>query len=476
MGSVRTVVVVALVVGGSALFGAAAQANGPKPVISGLTTMPAAVSSDGATTVTASVSGATECELSSNKAVAGLPAKFSCESGTVERELVMPADTATKAAAYKLTLTATGAGGKAKAKAVVTVEPLAPASPVVGLSAGEANTCTVRSGGVIDCWGNELGSGGMPRTSDTPVEVPELSGVTGVAGGGNHTCVLLSNSHLDCWGEGGDGQLGDGHFFGSESPVAVQDMTEATQVSAGVRHTCALLSSGLVDCWGAGESGQLGDGTTNNSDTPVKVMSVSHAVAVTAGDEDACALLSNHEIDCWGADGEGELGNGSTKETQDKPVKVKGISEAIEVSAGYEHTCALLAGGHVDCWGDDEFGQLGNGSTEFYSDLPVEVRDISDATEISGGREFTCARLSSGHVDCWGYNSEGELGNGTTEDTDTPVEVPGITEATSVVAGRSHACAQLASGHIDCWGDNDHGQLGNGTEESSDTPVEVQGL
>ncbi len=473
MRPVRTVAVVVLVVGGSALLGGAAQAKGPKPVISGLVAMPAAVSSDGATTVTASVSGGTECELSSNKAVTGLPAKFSCESGTVEQALVMPVDTSTKLAAYKLTLTATGAGGKAKAKVVVTVEPLAPANPVLGLSAGEATSCAVRSGGVVDCWGNVLG---MFGTSDTPVEVPELSGVTGVASGGNHTCVLLSNGHLDCWGEGDWGQLGDGTTVGSESPVAVQGMTEATQVSAGTRHTCAVLSSGQVDCWGAGESGQLGDGTTNKSDTPVKVMSVSHAVAVTAGDEDACALLSNHEIDCWGADGEGELGNGTTKETQDKPVKVKGISDAIGVSAGHEHTCALLPGGHVDCWGDDEFGQLGNGSTEPDSDVPVEVRDISDATEVSGGREFTCARLSSGHVDCWGHNSEGELGNGTTEDTDTPVEVPGITEAVSVVAGWAHTCAQLASGHVDCWGNNDRGQLGNGTEEPSLTPVEVQGL
>lgn len=473
MRRVRTVVVMALVVGGSTLFGGPAQAKGPKPVISGLVAMPAAVSSDGATTVTASVSGATECELSSNKAVTGLPAKFSCEAGTVERDLVMPVDTRTKPAAYKLALTATGAGGKAKAKVVVTVEPLAPANPVLGLSAGEATSCAVRSGDVVDCWGNVLG---MPGTSDTPVEVPELSAVTGISSGQDHTCALLLNGHLDCWGEGGSGQLGNGTTVGSVSPVAVQDINEAAEVSAGTRHTCAVLSSGQVDCWGAGESGQLGDGTTNKSDTPVKVMSVSHAVAVTAGDEDACALLSNHEIDCWGADGEGELGNGTTKETQDKPVKVKGISDAIGVSAGFEHTCALLAGGHVDCWGDDEFGQLGNGSTELDSEVPVEVQDISNATEVSGGREFTCARLSSGHVDCWGDNREGELGNGTTEGTDTPVEVPGITEATIVIAGRAHTCAQLASGHIDCWGNNDRGQLGNGTEEPSDSPVEVQGL
>ncbi len=236
-----------------------------------------------------------------------------------------------------------------------------------------------------------------------------------------------------------------------------------------------MLSTGHVQCWGYNGSGGLGNGTTTNWDTPAReVEGISNATQITAGSEHTCALLSSGHIDCWGYGYWGQLGDGSTEDFEDTPVEVQGINNATEVAAGGDHTCGRLSTGHIDCWGYNESGQLGNGTTT-NSDTPVEVKGITTAIQVAAGSTYTCAVLSTSHMDCWGSNSEGELGNGTTTRSDTPVEVKGITNATQVAA-YGPACAVLSTHHIDCWGGNYAGQLGNGTTTGSDTPVEVQGV
>ncbi|HTR89918.1 MAG TPA: hypothetical protein VMG62_07385, partial [Solirubrobacteraceae bacterium] len=158
------------------------------------------------------------------------------------------------------------------------------------------------------------------------------------------------------------------------------------------------------------------------------------AQSVAAGGEHTCAVLSSDRVHCWGENTQGELGNGTT-ESSDTPVEAQGVSNAVQVAAGREHTCALLSGGHIDCWGENSAGQLGNGTKGGNSDKPVEVKGISDATQVAAGYFHTCAVLSTGHVDCWGA---GPLGNGTSESSDTPVEVQGIDNATQVTASYLH--------------------------------------
>ena len=152
-------------------------------------------------------------------------------------------------------------------------------------------------------------------------------------------------------------------------------------------------------------------------------------------------------------------------------MEVLGIGNATGVAAGKDDTCAVLSGGQIDCWGDNSSGELGNGTTN-NSDTPVEVQGISNAGQVTAGGEHTCAALSGGQIDCWGDNFQGALGDGAETSSDTPVEVQGIGNAIQVTAGYYHTCAVRSSGQIDCWGDNSSGELGNG-DAWSVVPIEV---
>ena len=286
-----------------------------------------------------------------------------------------------------------------------------------------------------------------------------ISNATQVAAGEEHTCALLTGGSVDCWGANDIGQLGNGISTGPERcfleqacsthPVAVSGISNATQVAGSV-HTCALLTSGSIDCWGANYRGELGNGDTNVSDVPVAVSGMSNATQVAAGYGHTCALLTGGSVDCWGRNGVGELGAGTVSGPDNcehepcstRPVAVSGISNATQVAAGVGHTCALLAGGSVDCWGDNEYGQLGDSTTN-NSDVPVAVSGISNATRVAAGAYYTCALLAGGSVDCWGRNYYGALGDGNTTSSDVPVAVSGISNATQVAAGEDHTCALL---------------------------------
>jgi alpha-tubulin suppressor-like RCC1 family protein len=247
-------------------------------------------------------------------------------------------------------------------------------------------------------------------------------------------------------------------------------------IAAGFNNTCALLTSGGVKCWGDNWYGQLGDGSTVFSRLPRSVKGISTATAVTFSKYDGphgCALLASGAIKCWGENSYGQLGNG-TRIDATTPVIVIGISSATAVAAGRWHTCALLASGAVQCWGTVNDGGLGDGLNNS-SPLPVSVTGISTATAVTAGRDHICALLSSGAVQCWGSNASG-LGDGTTNAANTPVTVRGISSATAVAAGINSTCALLASGAIQCWGWNVRGQLGDGSNNDSSTPVSVVGI
>jgi alpha-tubulin suppressor-like RCC1 family protein len=195
------------------------------------------------------------------------------------------------------------------------------------------------------------------------------------------------------------------------------------------------------------------------------------SASISASQDHTCALLSSGSVQCWGNNYYGGLGDGTTTDRR-TPVTVHGITHATAVSVGYDNSCALLADGTVRCWGYNYYGGLGDGTTTNRL-LPIAVHGLSGVTAISVGDSSTCALLTGGTVKCWGYNNKGLLGDGTTQDHHTPAPVPGLTGVLAVSVGYEHACALVAGGHLKCWGSNGEGGLGDDSTLPSYTPVLV---
>ncbi|HOC92579.1 MAG TPA: hypothetical protein PKH33_09445 [bacterium] len=204
-------------------------------------------------------------------------------------------------------------------------------------------------------------------------------------------------------------------------------------------------------------------------------LSFSNLNVISAGYSHSCAIHTNGTVKCWGDNSYGQLGDGSTTNSL-VPVTVTGISNAVSVDVGfYNHTCAVLSDGQVKCWGYNGHGILGDGTTTS-SYMPVTVTGISNASSVSAGGNHTCAVLSDGQIKCWGNNSNGQFGDGTTTASSVPIAVTGISNASSVSAGDLYTCAVLSDGQIKCWGWNDFGQLGDGTTTDSLVPISVTGI
>jgi len=280
---------------------------------------------------------------------------------------------------------------------------------------------------------------------------------------------------VKCWGYNGNGQLGDGTFTSNNTPVTVTGLTTTTAIACGQDHTCALLfDTKTVKCWGYNGHGQLGDGTFTSNNKPVSVTGITTATAIACGQSYTCALLTDGTVKCWGYNGKGQLGDG-TFTSNNKPVSVTGITTATAIACGQDHTCALLTDGTVKCWGKNDNGQLGDG-TFTSNNKPVSVTGLTGiVTAITAGWDHTCALLSDGTVKCWGYNGQGQLGvNWAAKiSSNTPVTVTGITTATAIAAGGGHTCALLSDGTMKCWGYNGFGQLGDGTINKNYIPQTV---
>ncbi|MBI4700605.1 MAG: hypothetical protein HY744_05490 [Deltaproteobacteria bacterium] len=201
------------------------------------------------------------------------------------------------------------------------------------------------------------------------------------------------------------------------------------------------------------------------------------ALAVATGGYHTCAVKKDGTLWCWGRNADGELGDGTTQ-SKSSPVQVSALgTSALAVAAGGYHTCAVKAGGTLWCWGNNEYGQLGDGTTQDETS-PVQVSVLgTSALAVAGGQAHTCAVKAGGTLWCWGRNANGQLGDGTTQDKTSPVQVPALgTSALAVAAGNDHTCAVKAGGTLWCWGNNEYGQLGDGTTQKKLSPVQVTAL
>jgi len=354
--------------------------------------------------------------------------------------------------------------------------------PVRSISAGFEHTCAVRSDHTVQCWGdNGAGQLGDGTTIDrnTPVTVTGISTAAAVSAGALHSCALLANGTIQCWGINDSGQLGNGSTNASSVPVTVSGISTAIAVSTTWDHTCAALASGGVQCWGANACGQLGDGTTTDSTVPTTVYGIVYKdpLGVAAGVDHTCAWTAAGYVYCWGCNDLGQLGNGTTTNSSVATLADSSLAYPISaVSSGSYYSCALAVNGTVYCWGWNNYGTLGigtNGGVFDFNWLPIAVLGISSATGVAAGGYNTCATLADGTVQCWGLNDNGELGNGSTGGIiPSPVTVSGLSQAAAVTVGSMYSCA-MSPGAVNCWGWNQNGELGNGTNTDSSTPTPV---
>jgi len=387
------------------------------------------------------------------------------------------------------------------------------------ITVGGLFTCSVNSATGLQCWGNDPGSFSLfPSYVGRPASaIPATAGgfATGVAaaaaGPDDHACALTVAGGVQCWGENYSGQLGDGSTSTSANPVAVPVQVSGLSsgvaaIASGAPFTCALTNPGGVQCWGDNTYGELGNNGTTSSSVPVTVGGLPGiVVSIAAGGgadpvdsgivgAHACALTGG-AVWCWGDNNGGQLGNGTTGGFSAGPVAVTGLSgTVVAVSAGGLHTCALNTAGAVQCWGLLLYG-TGNPATtpgSFGSAVPADVSGLaSGVTAIAAGADHSCALTGAGAVLCWGDNTFGELGDGTTTSSPgTPVVVGGLpTDVIAIATGggnflggtinRSGAntCALTAGGAVWCWGDNSGGQLGtSSTSLISPTPVQIVGF
>lgn len=300
---------------------------------------------------------------------------------------------------------------------------------------------------------------------------------TKVVAGGATTCALLSDGTAACWGDGDSGQLGDGKSGNGHSnaiPAVVEGLSNVTDIACGTTHCCAV-SGGTVKCWG---DNQFGGSSPAAASTvlkqPVAVPGISGATAVAAGSYHSCAIVADGKVKCWGLGTAGQLGDGNGN-IPGAVVNAKiGSAYAMQVRAGPNHTCIRTALGTGLCWGYNENGELGdgNGGTSKQADSPVPIAGLSGLSYLSTGEQHGCSVSTGGLTHCWGRQSFGQLGTGGGNSYYSSPQVVPFTTAASIAAGGSHTCAATTAGSVSCWGNNGNGQLGiAGSSVKSPTQV-----
>ena len=372
---------------------------------------------------------------------------------------------------------------------------------------GAHHSCAILDNGDLKCWGSDqygqLGDGGSNTNTNAPsstaIDLGTGRTAVAVSAGQSHTCAILDNGDVKCWGSDSLGQLGDGGtntdiYAPSSTAIDLGTGRTAVAVSAGHYHTCVILDNGDLKCWGWDNDGQLGDGGSNTgtnapSSTAIDLGTGRTAVAVSAGEEHTCVILDNGDMKCWGLDSYGKLGDGGGNTNTNAPsstaIDLGTGRTAVAVSAGEDHTCAILDNGDVKCWGWSFFGQLGyggsNGDINAPSSTAVDLGTGRTAVAVSAGDYHTCVILDNGDLKCWGLDSYGQLGDGgsntnTNAPSSTAIDLGTGRTAVAVSGGEDHTCAILDNGDVKCWGRDFIGQLGDGGSNTDQgSPVSLSG-
>lgn len=314
-------------------------------------------------------------------------------------------------------------------------------------------------------------------TAQITVSTPTPSYSRSVAPGSTHVCALTLAGAAWCWGAGGPGMLGNGTNTAAQlTPVAVNGGHMFQSLTSGHLHSCGLTTIGAAWCWGEGVNGVLGNGATTNQSSPVAVSgSLAFTKISSAYGTTMCGLTAAGAAYCWGSNFAGSVGTGTAGGTRTTPTLVTGGHVFTDIAVGNETVCGVRVDAAVLCWGSNVFGQLGNGTVGISVASPTLVSGGHQFVEVGGGNGHMCARKANGSVWCWGRNNSGQLGDGTTVDRSTPVLVVGGHTFASIGIGWNFTCARTGAGAGWCWGNAGSGVLGNGSTASSSTPVAVSG-
>lgn len=372
---------------------------------------------------------------------------------------------------------------------------------VISLWGGARESIALKSDGTVWTWGlnscSGLGSGNCGKLGDGteisrtipvhvhgPGNVGYLTSITAIMGGEHANYALKSDGTVWAWGGNFVGQLGDGSYTNTVTPVQVSVLTSVTSLGGRGYHNLAIKSDGTVWAWGWNSRGQLGHDTSATpcpapltgtcSNVPVQVMGITNPLTVTGGGFFSLALMPDHTLQAWGANEYGQLGDGSYTD-RPAPVQVSsGLSNVMQVSAGWKHAVALTAAGAVWTWGDNTYGQIGNGITSTTGiSVPIQVAGLSNVIAVSGGDRFTAALKANGTVWTWGWNGFGQLGDGTNTDRPNPVQVKGLSNVVAIAARDYHTLAIKSDGSVWAWGSGGNGELGDNIAADSNVPVQV---
>ena len=315
----------------------------------------------------------------------------------------------------------------------------------------------------------------FPSFIETNTGAP-FAAISQLALGYSHACALSEAGTVHCWGDNDMGQLGIGNTTASATPKQISTTylpSGVLSIAAGHAHNCAVISGGGVKCWGYNEFSQLGgsNSTANRTSPTTGISDLSNVNSLALGRAHSCALLFDGTVKCWGNNDYGQFGDAQLT-SNFQPVAVNGVANVKQLVSGHAHLCALHNDGNVTCWGSNLLGESGtvvDASAPIVA--PTQVELSGKATAIASGYQHTCALLADKTVKCWGNNAFGQLGDGQLNDSGAPVAVMGLSGVSSISTGHSHTCASLENGTVKCWGGDLYGQTGQ--VNGQPTPVDA---
>jgi alpha-tubulin suppressor-like RCC1 family protein len=391
-----------------------------------------------------------------------VPAQFRAATTYVDSGL-------TNGTTYYYEVVATNRFGASPPSAVVSATPGFKATAADG---GGSDLLALLPDGSVWEWGEPHGGG----LSDAPVQVPGLTDITAVSVHLNHNLALGSDGTVWAWGLQSSGQLGPEGVGVVTVPVPVTGITDAIAISAGEQHSLALRHDGRVLAWGSNQQGQFGLGITTpaQSSTPQEVPGLTNIIAIEAGTYQSLALRNDGLVFSWGQNPNGELGNPPVSSNTFPPLLITNLTGVVKISAGTYHCLALRNDGTVYAWGNNSQAQLGQGSTGAALPAPTRINSLTGIVDIVAGGTFSLAVRNDGKVWSWGYNADGQLGQGTSgAPIGTPAQVLSINNGALVAGSNYNGVALATDGTVWTWGDNTKGGLGNGSGQVGQIPVEV---